>query len=429
MSLSYSCSASDFTPSVAITWYPLPRPYPWECKSYQIITYRHSAIQRFYLHHHRRIDLGIWPTSHGSLLRKGRRRRNGVHNDGPHKYVFRLLTFWSQFYFLYSVTPFDVVKTRLQTQPPIPKALFPRPASTSCCQPTHITPCIRAMSSLARPLASEVVCLWNHGVMRTERVNGFMDAVRHVWRAEGINGLWKGVGTSLFVLSRSLLPRYVSSDLIRRIIGVPSSTSYILTYDYLLNDILPPFISSKPLLPLVAGILARTAISSIASPMELVRTNLQSTPISPEHPNTLRSVLTSVRGLVQARGFGCLWHGLGPTLWRDVPFSGIYWASYEAWKRQSSRYHYEGTGVALISGAISGMTAALVTSPFDVLKTRRQALIMSSSPQVVGTLSLAIQIARNEGYFAWFVGLSPRMAKIAPACGIMIACYEASFQN
>ena len=24
-----------------------------------------------------------------------------------------------------------------------------------------------------------------------------------------------------------------------------------------------------------------------------------------------------------------LWKGLGPTLWRDVPFSAVYWAGYE----------------------------------------------------------------------------------------------------
>jgi solute carrier family 25, member 39/40 len=54
------------------------------------------------------------------------------------------------------------------------------------------------MSSMARALGpSDVVCIWDHGVMRSERVNGFADAVRHVWRAEGVRGLWKGVGTTL----------------------------------------------------------------------------------------------------------------------------------------------------------------------------------------------------------------------------------------
>lgn len=54
------------------------------------------------------------------------------------------------------------------------------------------------MSTVAvQSLREEVVCVWDHGVFRTERVNGFLDAVKHVWRAEGIAGLWKGAGTTL----------------------------------------------------------------------------------------------------------------------------------------------------------------------------------------------------------------------------------------
>ena len=53
------------------------------------------------------------------------------------------------------------------------------------------------MTSLARPISAEVVCLWEGGLFKTERVNGFFDALRHVWRAEGTRGLWKGAGTSL----------------------------------------------------------------------------------------------------------------------------------------------------------------------------------------------------------------------------------------
>lgn len=98
----------------------------------------------------------------------------------------------------YTVTPFDVVKTRLQTQPPQSRPLFPRPPLNSCCQPSPAAACVRNMSSLSiRSLPTEVVCLWEGGVLKTERVNGFFDAVRHVWRAEGVRGLWKGVGTTL----------------------------------------------------------------------------------------------------------------------------------------------------------------------------------------------------------------------------------------
>jgi solute carrier family 25 protein 39/40 len=212
-----------------------------------------------------------------------------------------------------------------------------------------------------------------------------------------------------------------------RIIGVPSSTCYMLTYDHLLRVVLPPLVPYESLIPLTAGILARTSITSLASPLELIRTNLQSTPKSANNPHTLRSVLTSVRGLVQAQGIQSLWRGLGPSLWRDVPFSGIYWASYEWWKKVLERRGRSGAWAAFVSGAVSGTTAALITSPFDVLKTRRQALIMSTVPSVrtsTGTLPLLMKIMRTEGASALFAGILPRTAKIAPACGIMISCFE-----
>ncbi|KAF9499691.1 mitochondrial carrier [Pleurotus eryngii] len=307
-----------------------------------------------------------------------------------------------------TMTPFDVVKTRLQTQPVRPPPLFPVPPSNICCQPGSVT-CVRNMSSLARPLSQageELVCIWDHGVLKKERVNGFFDAVKHVWRAEGMRGLWKGAGTTL-------------------VIGVPSSTCYMLTYDHLLRNVIPQLMPYPLLVPLTAGIVARSTISSITSPLELIRTNLQSTPLSPGTPHTLRSVLTSTRALVKSQGARSLWRGLGPTLWRDVPFSGIYWASYESWKDVFVRRQKEGALVAFICGAVSGTTAALITSPFDVLKTRRQAFVMSAaSSTITGTIPLTTEILRSEGVSALFAGLLPRIVKIAPACGIMIASFE-----
>lgn len=199
----------------------------------------------------------------------------------------------------------------------------------------------------------------------------------------------------------------------------------MLTYDYLHSVTLPPLLPES-IVPLTAGIIARTTISSIASPLELIRTNLQSTPISTDTPHTLRSVLTSVRGLAQTQGFISLWRGVGTTLWRDVPFSGIYWAGYESCKKGFARMNHEGAWVSFISGAVSGTSAALVTSPLDVLKTRRQALVMSSftGSQSTSLYQLVKQIIQTEGASALFAGLTPRIAKIAPACGIMITCFE-----
>jgi len=247
--------------------------------------------------------------------------------------------------------------------------------------------------------------VWDHGVLRQERVNGFYDAIKHVVKVEGFRGLWKGAGTTI-------------------LIGVPSATFYMVTYDHLLHSVFPLFVTPSASTPLFAGITARTFISTIASPLELIRTNLQSTPSSSSNPNTLRSVISSIANLVQKQGPTTLWKGLGASLWRDVPFSGLYWANYEGLKSWFNRNGREGTSVAFASGAMSGIIAALVTSPFDVLKTRRQALIMSTPSHKTATFPLLRQMVQTEGYSALYTGIGPRIAKIAPACGVMIACYE-----
>lgn len=239
-------------------------------------------------------------------------------------------------------------------------------------------------------------------------------------RCGPVEGRWDFSVSTWFFCSSPICP-YNSAQ--RRLIGVPSSTCYMLTYDHLLNVVLPPLLP-QPMVPLSAGILARTTITSLMSPLELVRTNLQSTPPSPDNPHTLRSVLTSVRSIAQTRGWHCLWRGLGPTLWRDVPFSGLYWAGYESCKRNFEARGHTGAGVAFASGAISGTTAALLTSPFDVLKTRRQAMLMSATSKTTSSIPLLLEIVRTEGVSTLYAGIVPRITKIAPACGIMIACFE-----
>ena len=83
------------------------------------------------------------------------------------------------------MTPFDVLKTRLQTQPPKLRAQLGGTIA-------------RDLSTLAYSPVSGVM---EKTVARSERVNNIYDAVRHVWKAERVAGFWKGVGTAMLVPS------------------------------------------------------------------------------------------------------------------------------------------------------------------------------------------------------------------------------------
>ena len=124
------------------------------------------------------------------------------------------------------------------------------------------------------------------------------------------------------------------------------------------------------------------------------------------------------------------------------------WWGYESLKQRVARASPDGELAPTASfacGALSGALAAFLTTPFDVLKTRRQVATWaaeraadasassasaSAAPRVAGlephrsTLPLVREIARREGVGALFAGVVPRVVKVAPACAIMISTYE-----
>lgn len=201
---------------------------------------------------------------------------------------------------------------------------------------------------------------------------------------------------------------------------------------------------------LLAGALARGISATLVTPLELVRTRLQASSRSQASlTSILRGLWVEIRTTSFRSGGGplILWRGLTPTLWRDVPFSAIYFAGYEAGKRSltggglgegNASGSGEEFGVAFVSGAVSGSIAALLTHPFDVVKTRLQTqgtqsesngrlsgTLRGGSNRGSGSVWVAMQdIVKKEGSKGLWKGLSPRTAKVAPACGVMIASFE-----
>ncbi|GAA5946203.1 hypothetical protein JCM3775_000924 [Rhodotorula graminis] len=259
-------------------------------------------------------------------------------------------------------------------------------------------------------------------------LTGFLDALTHILRAEGPAALWRGTAPALAM-------------------SVPGQVGYMVGYDALRRTALRHLAASdhahsaaQVAVPLVAGSASRAAVAVALSPFELVRTRLQA---------QTRSTRVPLAALVAELRWSTAWRGLSSTLWRDVPFSGVYWAGYEAIKRaltggrgmgeqhgaipagsgrRTAAASNDGArgefATAFVSGAGSGMIAATLTNPFDVVKTRRQAPSASTKGDEARTLALLRHIVRNEGWAALWSGLTPRLAKVGPACGLMIGCYE-----
>src|SRR5271170_6403770 len=205
--------------------------------------------------------------------------------------------------------------------------------------------------------------------------------------------------------------------------AVPANVIYFVGYDTLRTNL--PTSIPQTTAPLVAGIFARTFAVIAISPIELFRTRLQA-----YHPtqnrSTFRSVLQGINTLVREQGLRSLWRGLELTLWRDVPFSGIYWSGYEGLRhvfRKHETFRRGGEAgffeEAFTSGWLSGTLAAFLTQPFDVSKTRRQVYTSVEAGGELSTMKLMGMIFREEGVRGLWKGFIPRMLKVAPACAIM----------
>lgn len=139
-----------------------------------------------------------------------------------------------------------------------------------------------------------------------------------------------------------------------RVMSIPSAAIYMIGYEHLLSlmttprpaphlistdtsnptaiypqstplTVSVPSSTSQPYLtptPFIAGCTARTISATVISPMELFRTRLQALPGPGEERPTYKNTAESIANMMRQRGVTSLWRGLGPTLWRDVPFSG-----------------------------------------------------------------------------------------------------------
>ena len=226
-------------------------------------------------------------------------------------------------------------------------------------------------------------------------------------RREGALTLWSGLRPTLFML-------------------IPSNCLYFSTYetlrDWAYKKPLSPFVSSA--IPFAAGTVARIVAATSVAPIELVRTQMQA------HPENARMGSMELFQIARSGGLVSLFRGLGPTLLRDVPFSGFYWTVYEGTKPlllNSPRLENNHVAVSFISGSVAGTVAAFLTTPFDVVKTNRQAHVSTKTTTTRvegGTFSLLKKVYRSDGLGGIFAGVVPRCARVAPSCAIMISAYE-----
>ena len=258
--------------------------------------------------------------------------------------------------------------------------------------------------------------------------NSTLDGLRKIARNEGVWTLWRGLSPTL-------------------VMSIPANVIYFAGYDWLRTSPRSPIAGkvSDAYAPLAAGSIARVVAAAAVGPIEMLRTRMQASQSA--ESGILRATVVGLKEMVSTEGYQSLWRGLTLTLWRDVPFSALYWWGYEFGRGRLNDIRRQktapsGSNVQLsssqllfdsfLAGATSGAIASLVTTPFDVGKTRQQTVINSNLsaeqrrnlPEGRTMPRFLWHIYCTEGPSGLFKGWAARGLKVAPACAIMISSYE-----
>ncbi|XP_015784732.1 mitochondrial glycine transporter [Tetranychus urticae] len=226
------------------------------------------------------------------------------------------------------------------------------------------------------------IVLNQHG--KTKKLGMFQVMVQVV-KKERLPGLWKGTIPSL-------------------IRCVPGVGIYFGTLDYLSIKLLKNPKQPKPIEAMLLGFTARTVTVITLLPVTVIKTRYESGLFS------YANVWIAIQNIYQSEGFKGSFRGLLPTLFRDVPFSGLYYLCYSQLKqtlvngKQNSPELLPRSFKTFVCGLIAGLFASTVTHPADVVKTRIQI-----EPQRYFSISQTIKIIYKDGDV--FRGLTPRIIR------------------
>jgi len=277
--------------------------------------------------------------------------------------------------------------------------------------------------------------LKSNAEMEVRTYKGSINAFRRMFVEEGVLSFYRGLPARLLY-------------------NVPSAAVSFLFYEQFRTLFHQPKLSAKSymytLLPLMAGGLARVTGTALRTPFDIVKQRMQiqgsilykikPTPTSQTPQKNLhayRNTFHAFSVVFRKEGLMAFWAGYGATILRDLPFSFVYFLSYEYIKTVQGRAFYKGTEldndptVALktrnhiAAGALAAACAVVATMPMDVVKTRLQTQGSLTYRKYNGIYHCFRTILVEEGVKGLTTGLGPRLIYLVPSSALTFSLYEA----
>ncbi|WFD40286.1 uncharacterized protein MJAP1_003272 [Malassezia japonica] len=264
-------------------------------------------------------------------------------------------------------------------------------------------------------------------------------AVTKVIAAEGILGLYDGLGSSLLGIGVSNFVYYFFFE---------ASRDFILTSKKLTSTsaALGTLTTAESIL---AGLLSGTATALISNPIWVVNTRqtvrathkdanepAANSTAPPKQVIRRLSFLQTLRNIVEKDGVQALWKGIGPALVlvTNPVLQYTVFEQLKAWVlRSRAARQAPGSSKPLLGdfdffwlGALSKLVATAVTYPQIVIKSRQQAMSSEASKgrKKVNVYTAMTEVIQDEGFAGLYRGISSKLLQSILTAAILFTSKE-----
>jgi len=323
--------------------------------------------------------------------------------------------------------PLDTIKTRMQLRRQQSTLQAVR-ARSSLMEPGMT----RSLSSITEPkLAALNASIESPAAQAVSKVRsqtvtatlGPIGTARRIIQREGFFSLYKGLTAVYCGIIPKMAVRFVTFE----------------QYREALQRVAPPppkGAEYNPSVNFFAGLACGlTEAVVIVTPAEVCKIRMQSQYNSLIDPAQLAkrkytNVIQTAFTITREEGISALYKGIVPTMLRQGCNQAVNFTTYHLFKEKILKYqnkkeldHWQ----SLLLGGISGGFGPMANNPLDVVKTRMQKQVITSDKPAKyrGIIQSIGLIYKEEGIFALWKGITPRLMRIMPGQAITFMTYEA----